>query len=400
MDDTKRSRVALILGAGFSAEACQPIMSKFGEFSIKQLYGIKPFDGIIKQQNKNAYYLLKEYGEVYEAFKNYCLRNSKFGMFNANNMEDLFAFAEMLKVCGEKKLLLEIDDIESQKRVKKKVCIDDILHAIYIWLWQIFRRVPLNNPKKWNITKESENAYYSFVQTLYEYGFKNIDIITTNYDILVEFLCNCNGHKVNYPIIDYKGERTICNDDKPSKGNFLVGADERLSPNTLNLYKLHGSVNYFLPIVNNKSKLRLITETGGEVGKSFVKDLFPSISAIDAIYELYEDRHLIPSIVQPSFTKINRSSWLESTWKYSAEALYGADKWIFIGYSFPPSDGHIRSLFNMALVNKNNYPEIIVVSPFYDTIYNYKQIFNEEFVFYKRYFSNFINNHELEICFN
>jgi len=42
MNDSNKSKVALILGAGFSAEAGQPIMSNFGEFSLKQLYGIKP----------------------------------------------------------------------------------------------------------------------------------------------------------------------------------------------------------------------------------------------------------------------------------------------------------------------------------------------------------------------
>ena len=113
-----KQKIVLFLGAGFSFEAHQPIMNESGKFSKGQLYGFPPFNGIIKHKKWNAYKLLKENGEIFEGFRKYCKEKTKFHQFNADNMEDLFTLAEMMDECGYENLILNIQDIETNKNKK------------------------------------------------------------------------------------------------------------------------------------------------------------------------------------------------------------------------------------------------------------------------------------------
>lgn len=390
-----KQKIVLFLGAGFSFEAHQPIMNKFGKFSEGQLYGFPPFNGIIKHKKWNAYDLLKKSGEIFEGFRKYCKVQTKLNQFN-DNMEELFTLAEMMKECGYKYLTLNIEDIETNENKKIKISIHNLLISIHLWLWQIFRRIPLNNPNKWPV---KQKPYKEFIRILNNYGTKNFHIITTNYDLILEYLCNQEGIKVHYPLNQFQFEKDICHPHHPSTGAFVSGYNGERDKDSLTICKLHGSINFFRENNTSNTNLKVIADTGGKVGKSKIVDLLPTITALDSIYELYKNRNLIPFIIPPTYAKLSGFNWMKPTWKNSAEALSEADKWIFIGYSFPASDGHIKSLINLAFINRNKVPDIKIIAPKEDEaqiISNYKHalgkdIFKNDIAkFHGKKFSEFI----------
>lgn len=383
-------KILLFLGAGFSWEAFLPIMKKFGEFSEAQLFGSSQFDGIINLKNRLSYSLLKQHGEIFEGFRRYCKnRMNGFSQFDANNMEDLFTLAEMMHECGGKDFFIEVEDIETKQINKKKISTKSLLNSIRIWLWQIYRRLPLNNPKKWQI---DPRPYSRFINIIKEYGLDKITVLTTNYDMLLEYLCNKEGAKVYYPIKSYKF-KDVCDPDSPPVGNFVCGEAEY--QNTLCLCKLHGSVNFFGKENSFREQLYIIPYSGGKAGNSKIKDLLPSIAALDSIDKL-EKEGFLPSIIPPTYAKMQHYNWLQSIWNHAVKALSSSNKWIFIGYRFPPSDGHIQSLINLSLINRNNFPEVIAVAPDKETEGNYNQVFGENFEFCQKTLSKFIMEDNFE----
>lgn len=392
--------VTLFLGAGFSCEAIMPIMDKFGEYSEKQLWGGDPFDGLYRNKNRLSYNLLKRCGETYEAFrKNF--RNIKLESFNADNMEDLFTLAELLMECNQERLKLKIEDIESRNILSQQTDIQDLINCIHLWLWQIFRRIPLYDPRR--CSEEAVSTYKKFMEHIIDYGkdygFPNINILTTNYDLIIEYLCNLKNLKISYPIhkSEYEFEPTLCEKSNPSTGCFTVCSNNNHSADYLTLCKLHGSVNFFEPKPDKKdfyraNKVKIIAETGGKVGESNIKNRLPTISALDAIHELYTNRNLLPSLIPPTYAKLTKHAWLRSIWSHALDALSNSQKWIFIGYSFPPTDGHLKSLINLALMKSENPPKVVMVSPSSDIVDNYKPIIGDHFTFYKKRFSEFVND--------
>lgn len=395
-------KTALFLGAGFSCEADMPIMSGFGAYSENQILGKGNFSGLIKNKDKLAYGLLKERGEIYEAFRKKYKKTKLGGGFDANNLEDVFTLAELLLECDQRKIDIDIEDIENKNTFHKDIDIEELIDSIHIWLWQLFRRIPLHNIKKWGISPETETAYKNFILHVNhygtEYGFQNINLITTNYDMLIEYLCNAQNLKIAYPIEKkfFEFEPSICESPKPATGDFAIPFEQYNTPNYLAIAKLHGSVNFFEKRIGNDNKVRIISETGGKTGNSSIKNNLPTISALDAIYELYSNRKLLPSLIPPTYAKLKKYAWLRSIWSHTLNALSNCRKWIFIGYSFPPTDGHLKTLINLALMQSEHWPEVVVVSPSSNIIYNYREIIGDRFTLYQKPFSAFINNGDFE----
>lgn len=383
--------VVLFLGAGFSCEAHQPIMNKFGEFSKAQLRGSNEnsyaggFKGIDTQKKYDSYQTLKSCGEKFEALRKYCRENSAFTDFDANNMEDLFTYVEMRDMCSLPDLQLEIRD-KANNITNERISNQELLEAIKIWLWQIFRRVPINRPKRWSLNKKciDREPYIAFINALKNYGFDKISILTTNYDLIIEFLCNYIDSKVYYAIEKYEPESIT----EHTYGNF---GSKNNNKQSLTLCKLHGSVNFF-EHNDDSNKFYIISDLGGKIKKSSVKETVPAVSALDAAIHILKDKSLFPAIIPPSYAKMQKCYWLNDVWHYASKSLKNAQKWIFIGYSFPPSDGHINTLINLALINKKDRPKVIVVSPSSDIIRNYKRLIDENFTFYRKEFSDFIRS--------
>jgi len=382
-------QIVLFLGAGFSVEAHQPIMNTFGNFSEAQYWGsLKDsyaggFKGIIKHSHYDSSEILKNSGEIFEALRNKCKLNSSCG-FNPDNMEDLFTYAEMREQCNYENISLNIQDAYNQK-ISKIIKNAELVKEIKIWLWQIFRRVPINNPSKWKIqNKEIDRApYLDFMDKIISRGVGNFSVLTTNYDLIIEYLCNYVGnHKVYYPINDYIPKSV----NESTTGNYLT--ENRGSP-SLSYCKLHGSVNYF-EASNDPGKIYINSELGGKRGKSGIKDKLPSVTALDSAIYILKTQSLFPAIIPPTYAKLEKRVWLQDIWSAALKSLINSNKWIFIGYSFPPTDGHMKSLINLALMEKTTSPSIVLVSPDSSVIENYEIFTEQNFRFYEKSFSRFV----------
>lgn len=370
---------AIFLGAGFSQEADLPVMSTFGEYSKKQLQSLKDKHGPGSKSPRDAAPLLIKNGEIFEAFQTYCKNHLPKGWpFNPENMEHLFTVAEMMNECGTRSLEL----------VGQQILLPNLLAAIKLWLWQIYRRIPVHNPSRYKIDIE---PYDLFVQTICEYGLENISVVTTNYDLILEYLFNKMGLKVRYPLDEQQFEfLDLCDypDKRIASGIFESGEAMPL------LCKLHGSVNYFENQESAEGKLRIVADTAkNSIGKSKIKPGTPAIMAVDAIYKLAVENKFLPAIVAPSYAKLQGRGWLREIWRCAAETLSTARKWIFIGYSFPPSDGFMKSLINLSvMLRKHDPPEVIVADPSKQTQHNYEQVFGKRFRPYPEKFSQFIKS--------
>ena len=395
------SKIILFLGAGFSMEAHQPIMSKFGDFSYAQLWGSDKnsyaggFKGIghPTHQKYLSYEILKSSGEIFEALRKKCKSNNK-DSFDSNNMEDLFTYAEMREQCDYKRINLKLHDIEDRKFSTVNLSNQELVREIKIWLWQIFRRIPIHNPKKWLIDRVriDDKFYLKFINYLADRGLSNFYLITTNYDLIIEYLCNYTGNKIFYPVNDYSLKEI----NSDTKGIYTTTKN---STNTLLYCKLHGSVNYYEK-KNHPNKLYVNSFLGGKVGESKNVPNLPSASSLDSIYNLIND-NLFPALIPPSYAKLEKQAWLMNIWNTALNSLIEANKWIFIGYSFPPSDGHMRSLINLALMERKIAPSIVLVSPDKNIIDNYKMLIDHNFKFYKKTFSEFIReDFKFEIDYN
>ncbi len=395
-------KITFFLGAGFSCEAKLPTMNGFGDFSHRQLWGDSQdggvFHGLPYNRTKLAYGLLKKSGEIYEGFSQFCRQKNRLISFHPENMEDMFTVAEMMSARGQDDIRLLLQDIETGKAIEETISFSDLLDAIRLWLWFLMNKVPLHNPGKWQIDDYAYTSYKKFFEFIKNYGdlygFDNISIVTTNYDILPEYLSDITDINISYPL-EFESEPSLKNNQESHSSLNIFEKNQNLQK-CLNICKLHGSVNYFEKKGYNNSKLKVVKEKGGPVGNSKVKDTLPCVTALDAIYKLYSQRNLIPSLIPPTYAKFRDHPWLRSTWSQAVENLSKAGKWIFIGYSFPPSDGHLRSLVNLALMESNTFPKITVVDPTDDIVHNYKKIFGDQFEFYKNPFSVFVNVGYLE----
>lgn len=375
-------KLVLFLGAGFSKEADLPIMSEFAKYSIRELQSMKKKHGPSSNSPREAASLLIDNGQLFEDFRKYLKDQSTISInsFSADNMEDLFTTAEMMYEC-------EIDEIKLNGQNKSLI---EILRAIKLWLWKIYQRIPIHNPSRYGI---SIKPYETFIDTLNEYNLHNVSIITTNYDMILEYLFYKKGVQVCYPISEDHFEfNDLCAPKlRIASGRSMIGKSSPV------LCKLHGSINYFTDKSSTNRKLQIVADTAQcPIGKSSIDPNAPSIMAVDSIYELTEKRKLIPEIIPPTYAKLQDFVWLREIWRHAAESLITAHKWIFIGYSFPSSDGFIKSLINLSLMRRRQgLPEIIAVDPDRngETKKNYTNIFGENsFRFEKKKFSDLVNS--------
>jgi hypothetical protein len=82
-------------------------------------------------------------------------------------------------------------------------------------------------------------------------------------------------------------------------------------------------------------------------------------------------------IVAPSFVRSVRDANLRELWKNSLDVLRRSNEWVVVGYSLPPEDLAIRSLFVRAFQARPGPPRVVVVQtsnaalpryqPYFDT---------------------------------
>jgi hypothetical protein len=332
--------IVLFLGAGFSASAELPLMKNFGVDA-----GIENFN-ILKhaQADRNsgdfrfAAPMLVDSAFVFKKFQDICKRSTTLSGDEINNLETIFCIAEILKETGQ-----EIVNLDGNP-----YSVDMLFKEIQLWLWKIYQQYPFINNKK-KIAKKNEPLYDKFFQLIGKSNIaNNLTVITTNYDLIFEFKAFKNDMLCSYRIKSSKPinaghgfkEYIATNDTQKKKSPIIC--------------KLHGSINFFQNhSIHDEGYLYIANDLGSNepIGRSFGFDNKPAIFAVDAIWSIQKKygETFFPAIIPPTYSKLHHHKWLKEIWNNAFEALKNADAIVFIGYSFPESDGFMKALIHGAM---------------------------------------------------
>jgi hypothetical protein len=106
------------------------------------------------------------------------------------------------------------------------------------------------------------------------------------------------------------------------------------------LYKLHGSVNWFLVNDSLCVESRVVGVQSQKWDAKLPRVCTKNYKPAD-----------IPLIVPPSFLKPDLKGPLTRIWSGAAKSLLEADQLVFIGYSFPSSDTEMKYFLASSLVD-------------------------------------------------
>jgi NAD-dependent SIR2 family protein deacetylase len=191
-----------------------------------------------------------------------------------------------------------------------------------------------------------------------------VTLISPNYDIEIEqTLYSRLGYHQVFANVDFGMSVR-----DPSTGRVYRRPDSA----RLGVYKLHGSLNWlrcdlcdnvYLNPVGAIAYLSFLL--GDDAQRRKKKD--PRLKKLAAsganqCHCGYQPlRHVI---VAPSFVRAVRDPMLLEIWRNVQEALRQADEWIIVGYSLPPEDVAIRSMFLRAYQGRDfatRPPRVVVV---------------------------------------
>jgi len=332
--------IVLFLGAGFSKDAKLPIISDFGLSSRIEHDFLSKADMTKKPSVKT----FLEAGDTFQQLQNFCSNVKKIIEIDQNNMEDVFCLVEAL--CESNVKEIKIDDTTYK--------LDYIRVQIGLWLWKIYQQCPFLDPRK-----DADVApYMRFVNFLAEKKLgSRITVISTNYDLIFEYLAWRNKMMASYPLPTELYERLIVS----KKGNsFINHANIDTSPI---ICKLHGSINYFnnLSIGKSEEKIKIsddIGEKGEYIGGSRInydEGMF-AVFYLDwweAVKKKIEG-NIVPAFIPPTYAKLEQRVWLRCIWFKAFEAIRKARAIFFIGYSFTQTDGFIKSFFQGAMAQRES----------------------------------------------
>jgi hypothetical protein len=301
-------KVTLFFGAGFSAPYGHPVMNNF----LSYLDTCKR----ITEQDRNLVSAL-----VLEA-----RHANSFLESSPTNLEDILSFSVM----SERLALVK----EGENRHQR--------------LCEIIQKVYTSSPDVGKFWKRY-STFRSFIGFDLDEPKHDLSFITTNYDLNIECACLFNHRRTN------PGFYIKQIDSHPNlKGDSIYLADG------IPLYKLHGSINWFLSekmdieIENRVVNVRTFENTDWPI--------LPLPCASD-----YKSP-TIPIIIPPSFLKPDLPEALKQVWRYSAKALSETNILVFIGYSFPSSDTEMMYFLASTLKENTNLRAVYIVDPKADDI--------------------------------
>jgi SIR2-like protein len=359
MASTKSKRnIVLFLGAGFSAHAGLPVMCAFGCASRKEL---KPYKGRQPGWRKDQG-RFHEAGKMFSRFQEYCESATDVVRMDPDNMEDVFCVVESLLESGEKTVQLDGRPYE----------LEDIRTQISTWLWKIYHKCPPLAKRK---DRHMGVPYQRLAGLLKEHdGGRGISVLTTNYDIVLEHYCWEQGVPCSYDLTNAASLRV-----GTGPRSYLIDDSSESAPLVC---KLHGSVNFFIgSSIPNGKDFGVATDVseGKRIGMSAIPRNRPTLTAYDAVWQLRENygQSLDPTIVAPTYGKFLQYKWLKEIWHNAANALRQADMLVFIGYSMPESDGHMRAMIQAAMAHRatGDAPKVHVFDVCEGTLERYRQFF-------------------------
>jgi hypothetical protein len=183
----------------------------------------------------------------------------------------------------------------------------------------------------------------------------SLALISSNYDIAIEerlfryheFLSDQIAKAIDFGFAwrDPREDRSILH--------------ARPAASTMAVYKLHGSLNW---LRCDACEHTFVNPNGVIAHQAFRSDPNSPYATCHC-----DHRPLRQVIVAPSLVRDVQDVNLREVWKASLEWLRQAERWIIIGYSFPPEDLAIRSLFIRAYGARARPPRVQVVLPSFNS---------------------------------
>ncbi|MGA2093206.1 MAG: SIR2 family protein [Sedimentisphaerales bacterium] len=309
-------KIVLFLGAGFSRAWGLPVMKEFFQHAKDSTYLTEEDKSFLRELQSRAQRGVSMYQvgrDNLEGILSFCLAESQFGTGYPDKSND------------EYKMLCRIlQKVYRQMDFSKlAVRLDNLL----VRCWQLFDKKQGAPPPSYEL-----------------------DVITTNYDIMAECCLTNIGFQLRLP-----GLWLPIDTQLPFTTIPLYTTDSK----SVLLCKLHGSLNWYSDS-NNEYRLRIESNAMLVQIKSaneYVRFIFPQVSTSD--YKPPGE----PIIVPPTFFKMQTYSYFQNIWSSAGEMLRKADKLVFIGYSFPDSDVHMRYFLAANLYENVDLRSIDIVDP-------------------------------------
>ena len=264
--------------------------------------------------------LLNDFKEVFDFI--ICFFNWKKGSTCLPAIDDVLG---ILDIAIQERSSLGNYDSEKLKHIRNNLFI--LLRDVFEKCW-IGDDGNLNYGDLRHSQSYSQNAYNIFAQKI-----KNNDtIISFNYDYLLDLEILSNIGYFNYAI---KFDETA--GPQNDKTTYPYMRDDGVL-----LLKLHGSLNwYYCPTCQTIEKY----DNVGTPDAKCMLDKSPMETLI------------VPPILQNQYNNI----YLNKIWKVALHEIRKADEIIFIGYSLPDYDLHVKYLLKKALTMNSSKKRLVVV---------------------------------------
>jgi hypothetical protein len=374
-------RIVFFLGAGFAKAAGLPVMKEFGRETQTEIELMVGRHGTLDRTVKDFRYAaprLIEAARTFGLFRNHCRDTNTKADLDWDNIEVVYGVAEALAESGAD--YLELDN--------QAYHIDSIIRDIQLWIWKVYQRMPVvqKNPP----VPVDPAAYDRFFALVKQHQLASkLTEVTTNYDLVYEYLPYKNGLVCSYP---FEWPSGFSVNRTPTEYVFA----ELNQPDLTSVCKLHGSVNYFedaealdgrgvgtqRPSMADPGVLVAADLGGGTaVGRSGKVRGRPALLGLDSIWVLQKryGAGITPAIIPPTYAKLGRRRWLAKAWNSAQNALAKARTIVFVGYSLPPSDGFMTSLLAGARTVAKNMcePRVVVVDPCDESFRRIASIYGE-----------------------
>lgn len=190
----------------------------------------------------------------------------------------------------------------------------------------------------------------------------NVSIISTNYDIILDnslirvcesckygFLLRHNIHWNHNPEEKLKKVNGQPSYNYNYQGKRVTGS---INKGTIDLLKIHGSLNWFYCPKCNEIDITILRKGTTDLAA----DQSRYICANRDCTSNYE-----PLIVTPTMLKVYDNDYIHQLWKESEQKIADSDELVFIGYSLPEADYHLRSMIVRGLVKNENKPKLLII---------------------------------------
>jgi hypothetical protein len=283
-----------------------------------------------------------------------------------NNLEAVMSVAEAMSQVGQERVVLDGEDLTA----------DELNSRLRLWTWKVYHQLPVarSNPPEY-VNAQSYDRLFDFIRN--QQLADHISVVTTNYDISYEYLSWKRKLPCRYPF-DWRPSRFSAGHGKKQ---WVYGISRKASGTVV--CKLHGSINYFVRPGFDDSHCEVASDLGDKraIGKSGIWNGQAAILAVDAIWNIRErfGHDWTPAIIPPTYAKIHGKPWLAATLAHAFDAIRRARLIIFIGYSFPPSDGFTEAFLAGAIGmgESAHRPAVYVVDPLQGTHDRFRSIFGE-----------------------